>query len=79
MIHELKTWPSYFQEVFMSHKTFEARENDRDFKIGDTLILREWDNENKVYTGRSLARTVTYILQGGSFGVQPGHCIMSIQ
>ena len=41
MIHELKIWPKYYEEVSMGHKTFEIRKNDRDFKKGDTLILKE--------------------------------------
>jgi len=27
MIHELKIWNEYFEEVFMGHKTFEVRKN----------------------------------------------------
>lgn len=41
MVHELKTWNEYFEAVFMGHKTFEVRKNDRDFKKGDTLILKD--------------------------------------
>lgn len=78
MIHELKTWSEYFNEVFMGHKTFDVRKNDRDFKIGDTLILKEWDKENKKYTGRKLARKVTYIFEGGSFGIKKGFVVMGI-
>ena len=62
MIHELKTWNEYFEEVLMGHKTFEIRENDRNFKKGDTLILKEWDDFRETFTGRKLARTETYVL-----------------
>jgi ASC-1-like (ASCH) protein len=79
MIHELKTWNKYYQEVFMGRKTFEVRKNDRNFQKGDTLIIKEWDNTKKEYTGRSLARNVTYVLQGGSFGVGEDYVVMSIQ
>lgn len=78
MIHELKTLPEYFEEVFMGHKNFEARKNDRDYKLGDTLILKEFES-HKGYTGRQLARTVNYILHGGKFGIEEGYCVMSIQ
>lgn len=81
MIHELKTWPEYFEEVFMGHKPFEVRKNDRDFRVGDTLILKEFEagSTNYGYTGREMARTVTYVLQGGQFGIEDGYCVMGIQ
>ena len=78
MIHELKTWPEYYEEVFMGHKTFELRKNDRGFKKGDTLILKEWDNKTNEYTGRMLARNVIYIIEGGVFGLEAGYVIMSM-
>ncbi len=76
MIHELKTTSKYFQEMFMCHKTFEVRKNDRNFQNGDTLILKEWNGEQ--YTGRMMARTVNYILEGGQFGIEEGYVVMSI-
>lgn len=78
-VHELKTWKQYFEEVFMGRKTFEIRKNDRNFKRGDILILKEWDNDNKSYTGREMARRVTYILNGGQFGISDEFVVMSIQ
>jgi hypothetical protein len=42
--HSLKTWPSQFEAVKRGDKTFEVRTNtDRDFEVGDTLLLRHWD------------------------------------
>lgn len=78
MIHNLKTHKEYFYEVFIGHKTFELRKNDRDFKVGDTLILEEYNPIIKDYTGKSLARKVIYILEGGKFGLEEGYVIMSI-
>lgn len=45
MIHDLKTAPVYFERVVSGEKTFEVRKDDRGFQSGDTLILREWDEE----------------------------------
>jgi len=42
MVHDLKTWPLYFAAVSSGKKTFEIRKNDRDFKVGDILILKEF-------------------------------------
>lgn len=78
MIHELKTCSKYFNEVFMGHKTFEIRNNDRGFRKGDTLILKEWNPTTEQYTGREMARNATYILEGGLLGLEKGFVIMSI-
>lgn len=64
-IHQYKTWPEYFEAVLAGQKNFEYRRDDRPGpapKVGDTLLLREWDNVKKRYTGRKLSRTVTYRL-----------------
>ncbi len=77
-IHELKTWSEYFNEIFLGHKQFEVRKNDRNFKKGDMLILNEWSPETQQFTGRKMARTVNYILEGGQFGIEKGFVVMSI-
>lgn len=66
--HHLKIWPEFYSGVALSKKTFEVRRNDRDFKIGDTLVLAEWDPNvynhpggEPAYTGREVKVKVTYI------------------
>lgn len=68
--HELKTWPKHFQAVYSGLKSFEFRYNDRNFHLGDTLILREWIPRNDYrtsfrgwYTGRAVRAVVTYVLR----------------
>lgn len=61
--HILKTWPRYWHAIENGSKTFELRVNDRDFNVGDELILRQWDNNTQTYLGtRNLVVEVTYVL-----------------
>lgn len=77
MIHELKILPEYFDAVAKREKTFEIRKNDRGFKVGDYLTLKEWDGEQ--YTGREVRRYVNYILYDWTGGLQDGWCIMNLK
>lgn len=112
---ELKCWPEPFNAVWLGRKTHEVRCNDRDFQVGDVLVLREWkpahegdcswyspyddyeqqadredvrcqycqrgihDPRHGEYTGASLRARVNYITSGGSFGLPPTMCVMSIE
>jgi ribosomal protein S17 len=77
-IHELKTWPEYFKAVKNGTKTFELRKDDRDYKIGDILKLREYDPITESYTNQVCMRVITYILKGGVFGLQEGFVILGL-
>ena len=78
MTHELKLLPEYYEDVALGIKTFELRKNDRNFQVGDELILKEWDGEK--YTGRKLYRHVVYIYHGcGDFGLSDGYCILGMK
>ncbi len=95
MTHHLKTWPGEFEAVARDDKRHEVRLADRDFHIGDTLILREFvpalnqttgqpeTNEAGetlgAFTGRQLLRRVSYITLGGSWGLPAELCILSIK
>lgn len=66
--HELKTWPKYFAAVRSGQKRFEIRRNDRDFKVGDILVLREFDPESETYTGQVEERQITFLLSEEDYG-----------
>ncbi|EPW14538.1 hypothetical protein SAG0054_00010 [Streptococcus agalactiae CCUG 28551] len=57
-------------------KTFECRYNDRDFKVGDELLLREYDPQ-KGYTYRCIVRKITYILSD-FIGLKDGYVILGV-
>jgi hypothetical protein len=83
MIHHLKTWPEYFKAVQSGKKPFELRKNDRNFQVGDVLMLHEYDPEiglNDMSIGSALRLEVTYIFEDdGTFGLEKGYCIMGIK
>lgn len=78
-IHELKTWPVYFNAVINDVKTFEVRKADRKFKLGDILLLKEWNPETESYTGACCTRVITYVLPGGQFGIIPGFVVLGLK
>jgi hypothetical protein len=77
VIHELKTWPEFFEHVLDGLKPFEVRKMDRLFASGDTVRLREWNGDG--YTGRVVDRTITYVLRNGeAFGLRPGYTVLGL-
>lgn len=76
MIHELKIIPEYYNDIISGRKTFEVRFNDRNYQVGDVLVLREY--EDGEYTGRAIERKVIYILDETSGYVLKDHVIMSL-
>ena len=78
-IHDLKTWPKVFEAVKSGIKTAEYRKNDRNFKQGQFLNLREWLPSKQEYTGESLLVKIMHIVYGGQFGIPEDYCVMSIR
>lgn len=76
--HELKCWPEYFQAVTRMEKMFEVRKNDRNFKVGDIIVLLEWDPVKMEYTGKEWEGFITYVLPGGQFGIYKSHVVLGL-
>lgn len=77
-VHNLKTWPQFFKEVQSGNKPFEVRKNDRQYEVGDTLILEEFDPNKGKYTGAWLPVVVTYKLDDIQF-VKENFIILGIK
>lgn len=76
-IHRLKTVQPYFNEVLSGEKPWELRKMDRDFQIGDKVLLEEYNSNG--YTGQSFAVKIENIHSGlGKFGLEEGRCILTI-
>jgi hypothetical protein len=77
--HALKCWPIPFQAMLDGIKPYEIRRNDRPFRVGDSLLLREWTPQTGEYTGRSLTREVTYISGPSEWGLPDDLVVMGIR
>ena len=85
--HDMKILPRYFEGQISGRKNFEIRKDDRDFKAGDMLHLREIDGsagKECQYTGRSCKVWVTYVLSSqlgghGFEGLEEGYSILSTE
>jgi hypothetical protein len=75
--HELKTLPGYFLALIGDRKTFEVRKNDRDFKVNDILILKEW-SPDRGYTGYETKRKISYILDNPDY-CKEGYIILGMK
>lgn len=79
--HELKIQSNCFEEVVLGNKRAEVRRDDRNFKVGDILILKEvfYCRETVVATGREVSVEVTHKTEGGKFGIKSGFCVLSFK
>lgn len=86
-VHELKTWPEFFDEIVDGRMTCNLRKNDRDFMVGDLLVLREWEPKSYKekfgiyagedgngpigYSGEWVSCEVTHILRPAEIDAKP--------
>jgi len=75
--HELKIHPGPFILVLHDLKKAEFRNNDRGFKEGHTLILKEYNPLMAAYTGNYIFRKVTHVQTG--YGIPEGYAMLSIR
>ncbi|MHC5307558.1 DUF3850 domain-containing protein [Bartonella sp. LJL80] len=78
--HELKTLPCYFDAVMDGRKNFEVRLNDRAFQTGDLVKLLKMNDDGTCYDTfkSSTTRRITYLLQGGQYGIKARYCILGL-
>ena len=61
-VHYVKSWLYLYSAAITGMKTHDMRrQTDRDYKVGDVMILQEYDQNKYCYTGREAAVQITYI------------------
>lgn len=81
-VHKLKIWPIFFHPILTGEKLVEVRRNDRNFRVGDLLVLREFDPDDETYTGREANATISHIahpMEHPGFGLEDGFVAMSLR
>lgn len=74
--HELKAVNPFFTDVWKGIKKFEVRFNDRDYQIGDQLLLREYSLNG--YESREILCEIIYIFKGALM-LKKGYVILGIK
>jgi hypothetical protein len=79
-LHVLKTWPDAFAAVLSGDKTADFRRNDRNFQVGDDLLLKEWDPQRRSFTGHYVnCGPITHVADDPRFGIPQGYCMLSFK
>ena len=85
MEHKVKSWPNFFEATLAGVKTHDVRRiSDRDYQVGDTLRLMEFDPGKQQYSGRELCVRITYITSAklpcalSESCLHPDYCILSV-
>jgi len=73
--HELKLRSEFFAAVVDLKRQFDIRQNDRDYRVGDTLQLWEWLPEAKTHTGEYVIAEITFVTD---FEQKPGYVVLGI-
>lgn len=75
-IHHVKCLKEYFELVWQCKKTFELRKNDRNYRVGDVVVLHEVNGGE--LTGRTVMIKIAYLLEDcQEYGLAAEHCIFS--
>jgi hypothetical protein len=85
-MHRLKCWPQFFEPIKRGEKTHDLRRaDDRDFEVGDRMLLEEFDPRTKSYSGRRLVVEITFITSASQpcalsdKALASNYCILSIK
>lgn len=81
----MKSWPWFFDAFLDGRKLHDLRKKDRDYAVGDTVILEEYDPRTGSYSGRRLAAEISYMTSNdtpcalSSNALDRDHVILSLR
>lgn len=84
-VHDVKSWSPFFQAIKRGHKVHDLRKNDRDYRVGDQIVLREYLPFEGRFTGDTYRVLITYITNNdypcaySSHALDRGYAILSIK
>lgn len=85
VVHRCKSWPEFYQAIKSGRKTHDLRQRDRAFKVGDKILLQEYDPFRGYYTGDECLVEITYITSNdtpcafSSAVLDKDYCILSLK
>lgn len=74
--YELKIDQEHFEAVKDGRKKFEIRKNDRDYHVGDLLVLREYNPNCRSYTDESIRVEISYMTD---YAQKDGYVVLGIE
>lgn len=85
-VHVVKSWCYLYSAAIAGLKTHDFRDmTERDYKVGDRMHFREFDQTKGQYTGREALFEITYITDRNtpcamsSCALEKKYCVLSIK
>lgn len=84
-IHHCKSWTHFFDAIVKGDKKHDLRKTDRNFQIGDIIVLQKYDPVLGKYTGDECKVKITYITSNttpcafSSAVLEKDYCILSLE
>lgn len=75
-IHILKIQKEFAMAIIDGRKRFEIRKNDRDFKTGDLLIMRPWNETRGFLPFHPIVTEITFMTD---FEQRDGYVVLGIK
>lgn len=83
-VHILKSWPKFFNPIATGERMHELRRDDRSYRVGDQLLLKEFEPISAVFSGRECLVKITSLTSAdepcavSEEALHPGFCILSV-